>query len=149
MRPGSPFGPGIASVVTYLHACQMVSYSRMTEVLDGLFGLKLSEGAIANMLARAAKPFAANAADIAETVRQSPVIASDEKNLGACVWKNALAVDVRRSIGGVPYDCADARQGSAGRVPRRSAAQGVALGSPRRAVPSRTGASVFPRSSHP
>lgn len=78
MMPGTPFGPGIASVVTYLHACQMVSYNRMTEVLDGLFGLKLSEGAIANMLARAEKPFAAQAAEIAETVRQSPVIASDE-----------------------------------------------------------------------
>ena len=78
MMPGSPFGPGIASVVTYLHACQMVSYNRMTEVLDGLFGLKLSEGAIANMLARAEKPFAAQAAEIAETVRKSPVIASDE-----------------------------------------------------------------------
>jgi transposase len=78
MMPGSPFGPGVASVVTYLHACQMVSYSRMTEVLDGLFGLKLSEGAIANMLARAEKPFAARAAEIAETVRKSPVIASDE-----------------------------------------------------------------------
>jgi len=78
MPAGSPFGPGIVSVVAYLHACQMVSYSRLTEVLDGLLGLKLSEGAIANMLARAAKPLAANAADIAETVRQSPVIASDE-----------------------------------------------------------------------
>lgn len=78
MPPGSPFGPGIVSLVTYLHACQMVSYSRMTEVLDGLFGLKLSEGAIANMLARAEQPFAAQAAGIAETVRNSPVIASDE-----------------------------------------------------------------------
>jgi hypothetical protein len=58
MMPGSPFGPGIVSLVTYLHACQMVSYARMTEVLGGLFGVKLSEGAIANMLARAEKPFA-------------------------------------------------------------------------------------------
>jgi transposase len=78
MAPGSPFGPGIVALVTYLHACQMVSYARMTEVLDGLFGLKLSEGAIANMLARAAKPFAAQAASIAQTVRNSPVVASDE-----------------------------------------------------------------------
>jgi transposase len=78
MMPGSPFGPGIVSLVTYLHACQMVSYSRLTEMLDGLFGLKLSEGAIANMLARAAKPFAASGAAIAAIVRQSPVIASDE-----------------------------------------------------------------------
>ena len=78
MAPGSPFGPGIASVVTYLHGCQMVSYSRLTEVLDGLLGLKLSEGAIANMLARTAMPFAARSAEIAEIVRTSPVIASDE-----------------------------------------------------------------------
>ena len=78
MPPGTPFGPGIVSLVTYLHACQMVSYARLTEVLDGLFGLKLSEGAIANMLGRAATPFATAGADIAETVRRSPVIASDE-----------------------------------------------------------------------
>ncbi len=84
MAPGSPFGPGIVAVVTYLHGCQMVSYSRMTEVLDGLFGLKLSEGAIANMLARAEKPFAVQAAEIAETVRQSPVIASDETSARVC-----------------------------------------------------------------
>lgn len=84
MAPGSPFGAGIVSTVTYLHACQMVSYNRMTEVLDGLFGLKLSEGAIANMLARAKQPFAAQAAEIAETVRQSPVIASDETSARVC-----------------------------------------------------------------
>jgi hypothetical protein len=28
-----PFGPRVVSLVTYLHACQMVSYNRMTEVL--------------------------------------------------------------------------------------------------------------------
>ena len=103
MAPGSPFGPGIAAVVTYLHACQMVSYSRMTEVLDGLFGLKVSEGAIANMLARAAKPFAANAAAIAESVRQSPVIASDETSARVCgkthwQWTFAAATAVFHTI---------------------------------------------------
>jgi transposase len=103
MPPGSPFGPGIVSVVTYLHACQMVSYSRMTEVLDGLFGLKLSEGAIANMLARAAKPFAACAASIAETVRQSSVVASDETSARVCgkthwQWTFAAASAVYHTI---------------------------------------------------
>jgi transposase len=78
MPPGSPFGPGIVALVTYLHACQMVSYARLAEMLDGLFGLKISEGAIANMLARTAEPFAECAEKIAETVRNSPVIASDE-----------------------------------------------------------------------
>jgi transposase len=78
MPIGSPFGPGIVATVTYLHGNQMVSYARMTEALEGLFGLKVSEGAIANMLARAAVPFAARADEIAEIVRTSPVIASDE-----------------------------------------------------------------------
>jgi transposase len=78
MPPGSPFGPGIVALVTYLHGCQMISYARLAEMLEGLFGLKISEGAIANMLARAAEPFAACAQTIHETVRNSPVIASDE-----------------------------------------------------------------------
>ena len=103
MMPGTPFGPGIAAVVTYLHGCQMVSYNRMTEVLDGLFGLKMSEGAIANMLARAAEPFAANAAAIAQIVRSSPVIASDETSARVCgkthwQWTFAAATAVYHTI---------------------------------------------------
>jgi transposase len=78
MPPGSPFGPSIVALVAYLHGCQMVSYARLAEMLDGLFGLKISEGAIANMLQRAAKPFADAADEIAATVRASEVIASDE-----------------------------------------------------------------------
>ena len=84
MAPGSPFGPGIVATVTYLHACQMVSYSRLTEVMGGLFGLTFSEGAIANMLRRAARPFAVEADVIAEIVRASPVIASDETSARVC-----------------------------------------------------------------
>ena len=84
MPAGSPFGPGIVAVVTYLHACQMVSYNRLTEVLDGLLGCTLSEGAIANMLRRAARPFAEHADAIAEIVRTSPVIASDETSARVC-----------------------------------------------------------------
>jgi transposase len=47
MPPGSPFGPGIVALVTYLHACEMVSFARLAEMRDGLLGLKISEGAIA------------------------------------------------------------------------------------------------------
>jgi transposase len=84
MVPGTPFGPGIVALVTYLHACQMVSYARMTELLGGLFGLKISEGAIANMLARAEKPFAAKSGEIADIVRASDCIASDETSARVC-----------------------------------------------------------------
>jgi transposase len=78
MAEGSPFGPNIVALVAYLHGCQMVSYARLKEMLGGLFGLTVSEGAIANMLARAGKPFATAADAIAATVRGSEVIASDE-----------------------------------------------------------------------
>src|SRR6266446_5419193 len=78
MPEGSPFGPGIQAAVAYLHGCQMVSFKRLTELCEGLFGLTISQGAISNMLARMGKPFGAAAEEIAATVRGSEVIASDE-----------------------------------------------------------------------
>jgi transposase len=78
MPEGTPFGPGIASIVAYLHGCQMVGYKRLTEVCQGLFGLRISQGAIANMLARAGAVMAAPAERIAAEVRKAEVIASDE-----------------------------------------------------------------------
>ncbi len=84
MPTGSPFGPNIVALVTYFHTSHMISYARMIEMLGGVFGLKLSEGAIANMLSRSAKPFAASSAAIAAIVRASPVIASDETSARVC-----------------------------------------------------------------
>ena len=52
MPEGTPFGPGIASTIAYLHGCQMIGFKRLTEVCQGLFGLTISQGAIANVLAR-------------------------------------------------------------------------------------------------
>ena len=81
---GLALRPGIVALVTYLHACQMVGYARLVEMLDGVFGLQISEGAIANMLARASSPLATEASRIAEIVRTSPVIASDETSARVC-----------------------------------------------------------------
>jgi transposase len=78
MPEGTPFGPNIAAIVTYLHGCQMVGYRRLTEVCEGLFGLTISQGAIANMLARVGVAIAEPAERIAAEVRASEVIASDE-----------------------------------------------------------------------
>ena len=78
MPAGTPFGPGIVALVIYLHTRQMISYVRMVEVMRDVLGLKISEGAIANMIARAAKPFAAAGATIAAAVRAAPVVHSDE-----------------------------------------------------------------------
>jgi transposase len=78
MPEGSPFGPGIQAAVAYLHGCQMVSFKRLTELFEGMFGLTISQGAISNVLARMGEPFGAAAEEIAATVRGSEVIASDE-----------------------------------------------------------------------
>lgn len=78
MPEGTPFGPGITSIVTYLHGTQMVGFKRLTEVCQGLFGLTISQGAISNMLARVGTALDAPAAEIAATVRASEVVASDE-----------------------------------------------------------------------
>ena len=94
MMPGTPFGPNITSLVAYFHGCQLVSYNRLAEMMHGVFGLKISEGAIANMLARSAHPFAAEADKIAAIVRASPVIASDETSArvnGKTFWQWVFA----------------------------------------------------------
>ena len=94
MQPGSPFGPNIASTVAYFHGCQMVSYSRLTELMQGVFGLKISEGGIAKLLARGAIPLASEADRIAAIVRASPVIASDETSArvnGKTFWQWVFA----------------------------------------------------------
>ena len=90
MAPGSPFGPNIAATVAYFHGCQMVSYARLTELMQGVFGLKISEGAIAKLLARGATPLAREADKIADIVRASAVIASDETSArvsGKTFWQ--------------------------------------------------------------
>jgi transposase len=80
MPEGSPFGPGIKAAVAYLHGCHMVGFKRLTELCEGLFGLTISQGAIANMLARMGEPFGAAAEQIAATVRGSEVIGSDGRS---------------------------------------------------------------------
>jgi transposase len=77
-EPGSPFGPGIASLVIHLHITQAISFERLARLMDEVFGLSISEGAIANILARAQTPLVAAAETIADAVRASPVVGSDE-----------------------------------------------------------------------
>ena len=85
---GSPFGPNVVALVVYLHTRHMVSFNRLVE--KGLFGLEISEGAIANMLSRAAEPFIVEAGRIEAEVRAAPVIASDETSArveGQTCWQ--------------------------------------------------------------
>jgi transposase len=78
LEPGSPFGRSVEALVIYLHAVHAISFQRLSRLLEELFGLAISEGAIANILARSQKPFLDQAEAITEHVRRAEVIGCDE-----------------------------------------------------------------------
>src|SRR5687767_2761586 len=55
---GTPFGPRLHAVATYLKTYQALSYERLQAALADLFGLTLSQGGLMNMLRRAQGRFA-------------------------------------------------------------------------------------------
>ena len=78
MPPGSPFGPNLVALIVHLHVTQAIGFERLVRLLDEVFGIRVSEGAIANMLARAGAPLTTAAETTATAVRSSTVVASDE-----------------------------------------------------------------------
>lgn len=93
MAPGSPFGPMIQALVLHLHVTQAVGFERLARLMEEVFGVEISEGAIANMLARAEAPMTQAAEKIADEVRSSKVIASDETSarvMGKNWWQWVL-----------------------------------------------------------
>lgn len=87
-EPGSPFGPGLCALIIHLHVTQAIGFERLARLLAEVFGLSISEGAIANILARAKAPLLAAAAPIATAVRASPVVGCDETSarVGGKTW---------------------------------------------------------------
>jgi len=78
LEPGSPFGARIAALAVYLRYGHAVSYERLSRTFADLYGLAISEGALANLFARAKPRFDDRAAAILARLRQSRLIASDE-----------------------------------------------------------------------
>jgi transposase len=99
LEPGSPFGQSIAALVVYLHYAHAIGMERLARLMNEIFSLTLSEGAISNMLARAGEPLLVAAATIRASVLASPVVCSDEtsarvsgKNWWEWVFVGTLAV---------------------------------------------------------
>ena len=84
LEPGSPFGPGLCALILHLHITQAISFERLARLMGEVFGLAISEGAIANILARAQTPLLAAAAPMAAAVRASAVVGSDETSARVC-----------------------------------------------------------------
>ena len=72
------FGPRLEAAVVFLKHQQHLSYERIVQTLREMFGLELSEGGIATIIARAGEQAVVAAAQIKEQVISSPVIKSDE-----------------------------------------------------------------------
>ncbi len=78
LEPGSPYGASIAAMALYLRYSHAIGYQRLSGLFDHLFGLKISEGALANLFRRAKPRFEDQVADILARLRRSRLICSDE-----------------------------------------------------------------------
>ena len=78
MPPGTPFGPGIRSLLAYLHHSHHVGFERLARMLQELFGVTISEGAIANAFRRMGTAFDTACAAIKAELLRASIIASDE-----------------------------------------------------------------------
>ena len=81
LEQGSPFGHSIAAMVVYLHYAHAIGMERLALLMNELFSLSISEGAISNILARARQPLLDATAVIEKVVLASPVVCSDETSV--------------------------------------------------------------------
>ena len=75
---GTPFGPRIHAVATYLKTFQALSYERLQGAFADLFGLTISQGGLMNMLRRSQTAFAPERDAAIAVLRRAQVVASDE-----------------------------------------------------------------------
>jgi transposase len=75
---GTPFGPRLHAVATYLKTFQALSYERLQAALSDLFGLTLSQGGLMNLLRRAQERFRPGCEAAIATLRRAEVVACDE-----------------------------------------------------------------------
>ncbi len=90
LEEGLPYGDSIASLVTYLRYSHALSYQRLSRAMDELYGLKISEGAIANLLLRVNQHLASPVGEIVQRLRSFRVVYSDEtsaRGKGKAQWE--------------------------------------------------------------
>ena len=81
LEPGSPFGPNLRAFVIYLRFRQAIPFERLAGLMFDLFGLEISEGALANMLADSAPAFAEQAGGIRAHLLAGTALESDETGM--------------------------------------------------------------------
>jgi len=88
MRRGSPFGDNLRALVIYLRFTQNIALERLSTLLSTMLGLKISEGALVNILQDAREAFASQRAAIREKLFSGTALQSDETGLrvGKANW---------------------------------------------------------------
>ncbi|MFR9592705.1 MAG: IS66 family transposase [Rikenellaceae bacterium] len=72
------FGRNVDATVAYLSTLQNVPFARLTHLMDVLFGVKMSQGSISNILKRMRKKAQLPYEMIRKSVEQSSVVGADE-----------------------------------------------------------------------
>lgn len=78
LEPGSPYGASITAMALYLRYSHAIGYQRLSGLFGHLFGLPISEGALANLFRRAKPRFDAQVDGILARLRRSRLICADE-----------------------------------------------------------------------
>ena len=78
MEPGTPFGTSIQSLATYLRYTHAISYERLAALFTQVYGVPISEGALANLFQRVKPRLDHRVAEILTRLRSSRLIGSDE-----------------------------------------------------------------------
>jgi transposase len=81
LEPGSPFGPNLRAFVVYLRFGQAIPFERLGRLLLDLFGLEISEGALANMLEDSRSAFEEQVSRIRQRLLAGTILQSDETSV--------------------------------------------------------------------
>ena len=105
LEPGSPFTPSIEALAVYLRYEHAVGYKRLSKLFGDLYGLAISQAALANLFQRVKPNFDAQVSAILARLRRSRIVCSDEtgariKGRNAWEWvfqNDAVCVHVIRN----------------------------------------------------
>lgn len=78
MEPGTPFGASIAGLATSLRYTHAISYERLSALFAQVYGVPISEGALANLFRRVNTRLDHRVEEILTRLRSSRLICSDE-----------------------------------------------------------------------
>jgi transposase len=90
LEPGSPFGPNLRALVLYLRVAHAISFERLSRLLSDLIGLRISEGALVNLVADSRPAVARQAGLIRARLLEGSILQSDETGVrvGKRNWWN-------------------------------------------------------------